>query len=117
MRQIKLSKFRAACMERFPGGLLEVEFVCPSCKTVQTGNDLIKAGAGKDYDEVSGYFGFSCVGRFNKKAKGCDWTLGGFFQIHTFEIVCDETGSVRPCFELNPPLENGVFVVGEGSNV
>jgi len=87
---------------------LHLAFRCPVCGTVQSAYDLIKAGAGKDFDAVQKYLGFSCVGRFTdagpykKKAlvqhKGCDWTLGGLFYIHTLEIE-DEAGGIHPRFE------------------
>jgi len=81
-------------------------FVCPMCGTVQSATDLINAGAGKDFADVSRYLGYSCVGRFTKAGpprkspdgKPCNWTLGGLFQMHTFEVV-DEEGKHFPHFE------------------
>ena len=66
--------------------LLKVTFECPRCKTKQSAQDLIDAGAGKTLDEVEKYLGFSCVGRWDE-SKGCDWTLGGLFQFHELEVV------------------------------
>lgn len=68
---------------------------CPMCDTVQSAASLINAGAGKTFDDVDGYLGFSCVGRFlgapspRKKPDGkpCNWTLGGFLQTHTVCVV------------------------------
>ena len=65
-------------------------FKCPRCGTVQSAHDLIKAGAGNDFDGVSKYLGFSCLGRFinagppRKEPDGqpCNWTLGGLFRLH-----------------------------------
>lgn len=83
----------------------DVKFQCPSCKTLQSINDLIKAGAGKDINEVRGYVGFSCIGRFDSK-QGCDWTLGGLLKIHECEVVTPD-GKHYPHFlpvagETNP---------------
>ena len=39
----------------------EVTFQCPNCKTLQSANDLIKAGAGKTFEEIEGFLGFSCI--------------------------------------------------------
>ena len=64
----------------------QLTFECPSCKTLQCAQDLIDAGAGKDFDEVEKYLGYSCIGRFDK-TNGCDWTLGGFLQIHELEVI------------------------------
>lgn len=102
MEQLTLSQFREKLKEHWPD-MMSVEFICPSCKTVQTGNDLVAAGAGNNFEEIQGYIGFSCIGRFDKE-KGCDWTLGGLFQIHELEIIADEDPTiVRPCFEINLP--------------
>jgi len=74
----------------------DVKFVCPNCKTKQSANDLIKAGAGKDMDEVESVLAFSCIGRFDDK-QGCDWTLGGLFRIHELEVI-DPEGQKHPRF-------------------
>ena len=102
METLKSSEFRELCKQHWPD-IMSVEFICPSCKKVQTGNDLISVGAGKDLEEVNGYLGFSCLGRWNKD-RGCDWTLGGLFHIHELEIISDEDETKkRPCFKLNLP--------------
>lgn len=75
---------------------LDATFKCPKCETLQSISDLIKAGAGKNKDEVLKFIGFSCIGRFDSK-KGCDWTLGGLFQIHELEVIYPD-GSVGPRF-------------------
>lgn len=81
-------------------------FVCPICGSIQSAFDLIKAGAGKDYEEVEKYLAFSCVGRFTHKLPaskpygtryGCDWTLGGLFQFHDLEVITPD-GKAHPRF-------------------
>lgn len=89
-------------------------FKCPICATVQSAFDLIAAGAGADFDAVSKYIGFSCIGRFtsagpfdkNRRppAKGCDWTLGGLLSMHELEVI-NEEGKACPQFELATPEE------------
>lgn len=69
---------------------------CPKCKTLQSISDLIIAGAGKNVEEAGKHFGFACIGRFDNK-KGCDWSLGGLFQIHKLEVIYPD-GSVGPRF-------------------
>ena len=76
--------------------ILQVQFRCPRCGTPQCAQDLIDAGAGKTLDEVEKYLAFSCVGRWNSE-KGCDWTLGGFFQIHDVEVITPD-GKSHPRF-------------------
>lgn len=80
-------------------------FRCPRCDTIQSGDDLIRAGAGPDFDAVEKYLGFSCVGRFTgagspRKApddRPCNWTLGGLFQLHKLEVVTED-GEHHPRF-------------------
>jgi len=64
------------------------KFICPRCKTIQCGQDLLDLDVPLNLIESA--IGFSCIGRFTKE-KGCDWTLGGLFQIHELEII-DEDG-------------------------
>ena len=86
-------------------------FICPMCGTVQNANDLIKAKAGKSFKDVEKYLGFSCVGRFTHRKPppkekgtqmGCDWTLGGLFQLHTLEVVTED-GVKHPRFDIATP--------------
>ena len=96
-KQITLEEYKKQ-MKAQNCELEDVKFICPRCKTHQSARDLINAGAGKDIDEVEKYLAFSCVGRFDK-TKGCDWTLGGLFQIHTLEVVTPD-GKRHPRFEV-----------------
>lgn len=82
---------------------VELLFRCPKCGTVQCGNDLIAAGAGANLEEIESYLAYSCVGRWDQ-TKGCDWTLGGLFQIHTLEVMLPD-GTVHPRFEPVQPSE------------
>lgn len=75
----------------------DVTFQCPKCKTIQSAKDLIEAGAGETFDDVEKYLGFSCVGRWDE-SKGCNWTLGGLFQIHELEVVTPD-GEKHPRFK------------------
>jgi len=85
---------------------------CPMCGTLQSGADLIAAGAGADFDAVEKYLAFSCVGRFTgagsprKTPDGqpCNWTLGGLFTLHKLEVVTPD-GNKHPRFELATPAE------------
>lgn len=89
-------------------------FKCPVCHTVQSAHDLIEAGAGKDFNEVERYLGFSCLGRFTGGSsdfntnpgigKGCDYTLGGLVVFNKLEVI-DEEGEKHPRFEIATPEE------------
>lgn len=84
---------------------LDYAFICPACNTVQSARWLIAAGAGKDFEDVQGTLGFSCVGRFTGvgsdriAGKGCNWTCGGLFQIHKLTVITPE-GNKHPHFEV-----------------
>ncbi|WOD12758.1 VVA0879 family protein [Pseudomonas sp. NyZ704] len=102
-----IEDLRSAAREQSPSAV-DVVYKCPRCGTLQTSNDLIAAGAGEDYESVSKYIGFSCVGRFTGKGgpsqekgknHGCNWTLGGMFQMHELEVVTPD-GKRHPLFEL-----------------
>lgn len=106
MKTILLKDFH---MELVAQGVPQVHLAlkCPICGTVQSAHDLIAAGAGKDFEEVEKYLGFSCVGRFTNEGphekgtppgKGCNWTLGGLFRIHKLEVVTED-GKHHPRFE------------------
>lgn len=93
-------------------------FVCPMCGTIQSGFDLIAAGAGPTMDSVEKYLGFSCVGRWTHHKpppehkgtqSGCNWTLGGLFQFHVVEIRTPD-GKLHPQFELATPEQAQVHM-------
>lgn len=107
MKTVTLAEFQAALKAQGKARIEDVTFKCPRCGTLQSAQDLIDAGVGKDMGEVEKYLAFSCVGRFTD-AKGCDWSLGGLFQIHQYEVI-DEAGTVHPRFEP-------VFDQGEASD-
>jgi hypothetical protein len=106
MLTMTLDEFHAACMAQAPSSETIV-MKCPMCGTLQAGRDLIDAGAGKDFDAVERYLGFSCVGRFTgatsprktPDGKPCNWTLGGLFSLHKLEVITPD-GVRHPRFEL-----------------
>jgi len=111
MKEITLEQYHAELKSQ--GVPIEhCAMICPVCGTIQSGHDLIKAGAGKDFGDVIEYLGFSCVGRFNgaggferdrtPKKFGCDWTLGGFLRVHKM-VVETPDGAKHPRFELATP--------------
>lgn len=96
MKEISYDEWRKQGKEKFGDDIKQWKFICPQCKTVQTAQDFIDAGVEKE--DIEGYIAFSCIGRFTKE-KGCDWTLGGLFQIHETEVKFD-SGKNRPVFEF-----------------
>lgn len=119
MRTITHAQFREELHAQGVDSKQDYAFKCPVCGTVQSALDLIAAGAGKDFDSVRRYLGFSCVGRFTNAGphtagdipgKGCDWTLGGLFKLHELEVT-DEAGEVFPYFEIASPVEARVHAL------
>lgn len=106
IKTMTLAEFHAACKAQAPSND-QIVFRCPMCKTLQTGRDLIAAGAGATFDDVEKYLAFSCVGRFTgagsprkvPDGQPCNWTLGGLFSLHNFEVVTPD-GERHPRFEL-----------------
>ncbi len=107
MKTMTLEEYHAALKAQGTKDHADLVMICPICGTLQTGNDLIRAGAGKTFDDVEKYLGFSCVGRFTgagsprKSPDGepCNWTLGGLFQMHKLEVVTPD-GQRHPRFEV-----------------
>lgn len=91
---------------------LDLAVVCPLCKTVQSGRDLIRAGAGKNFEEIEPYLGFSCVGRWTgagaprkePDGKPCNWTLGGLINLHDLEVITPD-GEHHMRFEPATPKQ------------
>lgn len=114
MKTMTQDEFLAEAKRRFGEKVANWKFVCPMCGTVQSIGQLRDAviASGGTKEDVHGYIGFSCIGRFTgqgdggitvksrgeKWDKGCNWTLGGLFQMHTLEVDID--GHKRPTFEL-----------------
>lgn len=67
----------------------QITMKCANCGLLHCAQDLLDAGAAENLEDVFKYLGFSCVGRWSK-AVGCDWTLGGLFKIHDYEVIPDE---------------------------
>lgn len=113
MRTITLEGLRQEARAQGVSDRRHIAYRCPVCNTIQSADDLINAGAGKTYDDVEIFAGFSCVGRFTGKGPfksgdgagaGCDWTLGGLFKIHKLEVAMPD-GRKLPIFELATPEE------------
>lgn len=95
-RRITVDEWNSEGVRRFGKRARDWQFVCPHCQTIQSAQDYMDAGL--DKETILGVLAYSCVGRFTR-SKGCDWTLGGLFQIHTLEIV-DEAGKSHPRMEF-----------------
>lgn len=79
---------------RFGADRREWKFKCPQCGGIQSAQDFIDAGV----ESPESKFYFSCIGRW-VDGRGCDWTLGGLFQIHEAEVITND-GEICPVFEF-----------------
>ena len=99
MITMTLEDFLKEASKRFGSDARKWKFKCPHCETIQSAEDFALLDEFKDTKEdIDSYVGFSCIGRFGSP-KGCNWTLGGLFQIHRLEIVTED-GKKHPRFEL-----------------
>jgi|AntAceMinimDraft_5_1070358.scaffolds.fasta_scaffold130719_2 hypothetical protein len=112
IEQVTIAEFHALLKAQGVSAQEHLAFKCPMCATVQSAADLIRAGAGASFEDVEKYIAYSCVGRFtgagsprNKPdGKPCNWTLGGFFTLHKFEVI-DDAGEINPRFKPATPAE------------
>lgn len=106
-RRITVDEFHAEIRAQGAASIADVKFICPMCRTHQSANDLIAAGAGATFDDVEKYVAFSCKGRWLgaktprdvPDGEPCNWTLGGIFQTHKLEVVTPD-GQIHPRFEV-----------------
>lgn len=112
MIEVTLEEYQKSLRDQGADSALDWVVVCPLCKTMQTARELIEAGAGKSFDDVEGYLGFSCIGRWKgaksprKEPDGspCNWSLGGLFQAHEMVVVTPDGGKF-PRFRAATPEE------------
>ena len=113
MKTMTIAEYHATLKAQGTNDRTKLCMICPMCGTVQCGDDLIVAGAGKTFDDIEKYLGFSCIGRWTHgkpppcekdkgKQIGCNWTLGGLFHTHTLEVVTPD-GDHHPRFEVATP--------------
>lgn len=110
MKTMTIEEYHAALKAQGTKDRAELVMICPMCSSPQTGNDLIRAGAGKTFEDVEKYLGFSCVGRWTGAAgprekpdgEPCNWTLGGLFRTHKLEVITPD-GEKHPRFEAATP--------------
>ncbi len=109
-QELTIAEFHAKLKGQGVSSINHVAFICPACRTVQSIACHLKAGATQEHAERC--IGFSCVGRRTdagqprKKPDGkpCNWTLGGFLQIHSLTVV-DDDGKKHPRFDIATPAE------------
>ena len=92
-RKLQTSEeWRQQGLELFGPEKKKWRFKCVRCGHIQTPQDFIDIN-----QDPNGLVFFSCIGRF-KKGVGCDWTLGGLFQLHKKEVIAEDGGKAIPVF-------------------
>lgn len=94
MKTMTLKEWHDLGRKLYGDDMKKWKFKCVRCGHVQTAQDFIDLEL-----DPNSYVHFTCIGRFNQKKVGCDWTLGGLFSVHKVEIV-DEEGNHHPTFEF-----------------
>ncbi len=84
MKQLTEKEFMDQGEKLYGQDLKKWKFKCVKCGGVQTPQEFIDIG-----EDPNHYVYFSCIGRFIEN-RGCDWTLGGLFQIHKKEVLSED---------------------------
>ncbi len=101
----KLEDWKKEGLALFGTSIAAWRFKCVQCGEVQTAQEFVDLG-GMTPDEAKDHVFFSCIGRV-VKGRGCDWSLGGLFKVHTCEILTPD-GKLTPVFEFADPLPKEV---------
>lgn len=101
-RRLDRDEWLARGRELYGEDMRQWKFRCVACGHVQS-HELAVA-RNPDIGDTSGWIAFACEGRHDSSV-GCDWTLGGLFQIHELEVVDGERRT--PCFEFADDPETG----------
>ena len=106
IRRYTYDEWKAEGKRLFGNSIWDWLYVCPMCGHVQGAHEFAERTEIKK-DDYHKYIGFSCIGRYLKyqkplpgqdehafpvkmKGGGCNWTLGGLFNIHNAEVVKDD---------------------------
>ena len=136
MRKVTVDELHAEMKAQGVSSREHIAFRCVVCGTVQSLASFARHTELKG-EEVERYLGFSCIGRFTnagpwvppprskraarqareyerrRQTPGCDWTLGGLFQVHRMVVVTPD-GKEHPSFELANSEEAQALMVRDG---
>lgn len=115
IERIDVAEFHRRLKGQGVSSHLHSALTCCVCGTVQSMASLVAAGA--QPEQAERMIGFSCEGRLTdagpwpnkpsdkrRAVRGCDWSLGGLFRIHTLEVLTDD-GVAHPRFAVATPEE------------
>jgi len=97
MIKLEYKKWIEKAKELFGKDSYNWKFKCPSCGHIQSINSMLKHTPSLKAVEIENMVFVNCEGRYNAKY-GCDWTLGGLFQIHKVEV--NFNGKICRAFEF-----------------
>lgn len=116
VKKYTYEEWKAEGKRLFGDNIWDWLYVCPICGHVQGAHEFAERTNVKKED-FRKYIGFSCIGRYLKdkikkpknqddhafpvkmKGGGCNWTLGGLFQLHKV-VVINSKGEPTPMFEF-----------------
>lgn len=93
--KIDLGDWLAKGRELFGDNVEIWRFMCAACGNVQSIESCLKHNPDLKPEKIREWIHFSCEGR-RTPGHGCDWSLGGFLQIHKREVIHGKSSS--PCF-------------------
>lgn len=100
--QISIDDWFKKGEELFGSNRDDWKFKCARCGHVQSATTARERAPGIDDGADPGWLrnhlARNCEGRLTSGV-GCDWSLGGLFQIHKLEVI-DDDGSPVPVFEF-----------------
>lgn len=107
VERIGVEEWTKIAVELFGTNPHDWRFRCTSCGHEQSIREVMERHPNLNPDDVKAWIYFSCEGREwackrEKPEVGCDWTLGGLFQIHKIEVATPD-GKTVPAFEFAHP--------------
>lgn len=102
LKTIKKDKWLEIGKILFGDDFKDWRFKCVRCGHVQSIRGALERNPKLTLKHIGALIYFSCEGRWNK-SEGCDWTLGGLFQIHNIEVIDGEDERRVPVFEFDHP--------------
>ena len=107
VERIEVQEWLKIAAELFGSDPLDWKFKCASCGHEQSMREVKERHPTLEIDDIKRWIHFSCEGRQwvckrQKPVVGCDWTLGGLFQIHNIEVITPD-GEAQPAFEFAHP--------------
>lgn len=112
MKNYTFIEWEKEATKRFGNDFKEWKLKCVSCGHVQSITSILKNNPKLEKKDVVDWFFMSCEGRVNGKGidafkiqkgddfskDGCNWTLGGLFEIHEVEVT--RNGVMFPIFDF-----------------